>query len=553
MPGPRPGPGGLPAGLHPRRRRRRAVRRALARGGAAVRRGGQAQPGVLRGVRVGRDRRPRADPGRASRRRAGHRRREARRHRLDRGAPGRRPCSTRSAPTRSRSTRTSARRRSRRSSSARDRFAYVLCRTSNPGAGELQDLGRRGRRRRRARRPSRSTRASPGAPPAWGPGGTVGLVVGATAPAELAAIRAIAPGSGVPGPGRRGPGRRASSRSSRTARRPRRRPAGDPAAACSSTCRAASPGGARRAGTGAPGDLWSGSRRPPPTGPRASLCYPSRRREGPIAAPAHEDPLRHDADSSDPSSSIIILVIALLILGPGKLPDVGAALGKSIREFRKASSDVQEAVKVDTSPLPPTPRRARPRARAPPLRPPRRRAARPPCAAPAAVAARRRRARRGRGRARRAAAAPDRRRSSELDDPSRARRRRAPRHGRRRRPARRRRVPALPVTPDRAARRPRPRRDETVMSLVDHLGELRTRLVPRRSSRSSSAAVVGFYFARDRSAIVPRSAAPEPSQLQVLGPRRRVRHPAQDRPRRRDHPGDAGDPLPAVGVHRARA
>ena len=49
---------------------------------------------------------------------------------------------------------------------------------------------------------------------------------------------------------------------------------------------------------------------------------------------------------------IVILVIALLILGPGKLPDVASAVGKSIREFRKASSDVQEAVKIDTSPLP---------------------------------------------------------------------------------------------------------------------------------------------------------------------------------------------------------
>jgi len=53
-----------------------------------------------------------------------------------------------------------------------------------------------------------------------------------------------------------------------------------------------------------------------------------------------------------PVELVIILVIALLILGPGKLPDVGAALGKSIREFRKASSDVTDAVKVDTSPLP---------------------------------------------------------------------------------------------------------------------------------------------------------------------------------------------------------
>ena len=58
-----------------------------------------------------------------------------------------------------------------------------------------------------------------------------------------------------------------------------------------------------------------------------------------------------------PLELVIILVIALLVLGPGKLPEVGASLGKSIREFRKASSDVQESVKVDadTSPLPNTP------------------------------------------------------------------------------------------------------------------------------------------------------------------------------------------------------
>lgn len=47
---------------------------------------------------------------------------------------------------------------------------------------------------------------------------------------------------------------------------------------------------------------------------------------------------------------IIILVIALLILGPGKLPDVGSALGRSIREFRKATSDIQESV---NAPIPP--------------------------------------------------------------------------------------------------------------------------------------------------------------------------------------------------------
>ena len=65
-----------------------------------------------------------------------------------------------------------------------------------------------------------------------------------------------------------------------------------------------------------------------------------------------------------PLELVIILVIALLILGPGRLPDVGSALGKSIREFRKASSDLGDSMKVDTSPLPPTPQVA-PQAPAP--------------------------------------------------------------------------------------------------------------------------------------------------------------------------------------------
>jgi sec-independent protein translocase protein TatA len=53
-----------------------------------------------------------------------------------------------------------------------------------------------------------------------------------------------------------------------------------------------------------------------------------------------------------PVELIIILVIALLILGPGRLPDVGSALGKSIREFRKAATDVQDSVKLDAAPTP---------------------------------------------------------------------------------------------------------------------------------------------------------------------------------------------------------
>ena len=44
---------------------------------------------------------------------------------------------------------------------------------------------------------------------------------------------------------------------------------------------------------------------------------------------------------------IVILIIALVVLGPGKLPDVASSLGKSLREFRRAASDVSDAAKVD--------------------------------------------------------------------------------------------------------------------------------------------------------------------------------------------------------------
>jgi len=77
-----------------------------------------------------------------------------------------------------------------------DRFAYVLCRTSNPGARELQSL------RVASHQVDDGVLTAPSEPlwarvarqaAGWGPGGTVGLVVGATAPEELRAVRAIAP------------------------------------------------------------------------------------------------------------------------------------------------------------------------------------------------------------------------------------------------------------------------------------------------------------------------------------------------------------------------
>ncbi len=51
-----------------------------------------------------------------------------------------------------------------------------------------------------------------------------------------------------------------------------------------------------------------------------------------------------------PGELILILIIALVVLGPGKLPDVAASLGKSVREFRRAATDVTEAGKLDAPP-----------------------------------------------------------------------------------------------------------------------------------------------------------------------------------------------------------
>jgi sec-independent protein translocase protein TatA len=40
------------------------------------------------------------------------------------------------------------------------------------------------------------------------------------------------------------------------------------------------------------------------------------------------------------SELILILVIALVIFGPKKLPDIGRALGSSIKEFKKATKEI---------------------------------------------------------------------------------------------------------------------------------------------------------------------------------------------------------------------
>ncbi|GIK36207.1 MAG: hypothetical protein BroJett011_00400 [Chloroflexota bacterium] len=46
---------------------------------------------------------------------------------------------------------------------------------------------------------------------------------------------------------------------------------------------------------------------------------------------------------------IIVLVIVIIIFGVGKLPQVGAALGQSIREFREATTKKDDESKTDES------------------------------------------------------------------------------------------------------------------------------------------------------------------------------------------------------------
>lgn len=44
---------------------------------------------------------------------------------------------------------------------------------------------------------------------------------------------------------------------------------------------------------------------------------------------------------------IIIMVIALVIIGPNKLPDLARALGKGMAEFKKATQEIKDSLDVD--------------------------------------------------------------------------------------------------------------------------------------------------------------------------------------------------------------
>ncbi len=44
---------------------------------------------------------------------------------------------------------------------------------------------------------------------------------------------------------------------------------------------------------------------------------------------------------------ILIAVVALIVLGPKKLPDLAKSMGKAMREFKKATSELKETFQID--------------------------------------------------------------------------------------------------------------------------------------------------------------------------------------------------------------
>ena len=395
--GHRPRPGGAAGRIPGDGRRRGALRAAARRGDAPVRDGGEAQPRVLRGARLRGDRRARAAACRCPGRRAVHRRREAGRHRFD----GR--------PAGGGAVRRARGRRRHRQPVPRRGGDRAAARARGPvRLRAVPDLEPRARRSsRRSRWPPDAPR--PGPPSRCGRASRVARRAGARAapsaswsarppPPSSRAIRELAPGLAflVPGVGAQGgevepvlaagPARAAPA-GGRAGRRPARQRV--PRASPGRRWRPP-PRGRRRT-------LASASRRPPPSGPNGSLCYPD-------ALPGRPEPARSITRSIHempfnigPGELIIVLIIALIVVGPGKLPDVGAALGKSIKEFRKAATDVKDATSLEDPapaavPRPPQPRRRPPRTRSRPRprrtrSPPRRPTRSPPRPSPVAPVA----------------------------------------------------------------------------------------------------------------------------------------------------------------------
>ncbi|HXN91354.1 MAG TPA: twin-arginine translocase TatA/TatE family subunit [Candidatus Sulfotelmatobacter sp.] len=62
---------------------------------------------------------------------------------------------------------------------------------------------------------------------------------------------------------------------------------------------------------------------------------------------------------------VLILVVVLIVFGPGRLPELGGAVGRAMREFRKATTELTNEVTSAAQAKPETPAPAEEVAKAP--------------------------------------------------------------------------------------------------------------------------------------------------------------------------------------------
>jgi sec-independent protein translocase protein TatA len=56
-------------------------------------------------------------------------------------------------------------------------------------------------------------------------------------------------------------------------------------------------------------------------------------------------------DLFSPMHLLVILAIALIVFGPGKLPELGSSLGKAIKEFKKVMNDPEKLISDPEKPI----------------------------------------------------------------------------------------------------------------------------------------------------------------------------------------------------------
>ncbi|HXF35576.1 MAG TPA: twin-arginine translocase TatA/TatE family subunit [Actinomycetota bacterium] len=67
---------------------------------------------------------------------------------------------------------------------------------------------------------------------------------------------------------------------------------------------------------------------------------------------------RTDMPNIGPMELLVILVLALIVVGPNRLPEIGRSIGRALREFRRAQDEVRQTLRFDLEDEDEPPRRA---------------------------------------------------------------------------------------------------------------------------------------------------------------------------------------------------